>query len=115
LSSVQAWKAATSWTWSISPFWSASSPNSRLRSAAMLAMARHFRDAGTGDGRSAPTSGACGREAPARLDYLIRDRPMQPRRLPQPASGIIFQIDHIIARHHKGRTATTNLALACVY
>jgi HNH endonuclease len=40
---------------------------------------------------------------------------MQPRRLPQPASGIIFQIDHIIARHHKGRTATTNLALACVY
>jgi hypothetical protein len=36
-------------------------------------------------------------------------------RLPQPASGIAFQIDHIIARHHKGRTAATNLALACVY
>jgi 5-methylcytosine-specific restriction endonuclease McrA len=35
-------------------------------------------------------------------------------RLPQAASGIPFQIDHIIARHHKGRTATTNLALACV-
>jgi HNH endonuclease len=35
--------------------------------------------------------------------------------LPQPASGIAFQIDHIIARHHKGRTAATNLALACVY
>jgi 5-methylcytosine-specific restriction endonuclease McrA len=36
-------------------------------------------------------------------------------RLPQLASGIAFQIDHIIARHHKGRAAATNLALACVY
>jgi hypothetical protein len=35
--------------------------------------------------------------------------------LPQSASGIAFQIDHIIARHHKGRTAATKLALACVY
>jgi hypothetical protein len=36
-------------------------------------------------------------------------------RLPQPASGIVFQIDHAIARHHRGRTAAINLALACVY
>jgi hypothetical protein len=36
-------------------------------------------------------------------------------RLPQPASGIAFQIDHVIARHHRGHTAAINLALACVY
>jgi 5-methylcytosine-specific restriction endonuclease McrA len=32
-------------------------------------------------------------------------------RLPQAASAIPFQIDHIIARQHKGRTASGNLAL----
>ena len=36
-------------------------------------------------------------------------------RLPQSAAGIAFQIDHVIARHHRGRTAAINLALACVY
>ena len=51
------------------------------------------RDAGTGDGRSAPTSGACGRGRAARLDYLMRDRPMQPRRgrsgsRPPPGAGV---------------------------
>ena len=35
LSRVQAWKAATSWAWSIRPFWRASSPKSRWRSAGL--------------------------------------------------------------------------------
>ena len=36
LSSVQAWKAATSWTWLMIPFCSASSPKRRWRSAAVV-------------------------------------------------------------------------------
>jgi HNH endonuclease len=36
-------------------------------------------------------------------------------RLPQSASGVPFQFDHIRARQHKGTTTTANLALACIY
>jgi hypothetical protein len=54
----------------------------------------------------------------AALEAQVRQRAAgrcEYRRLPQPASGIAFQLDHVIARHHKGRTAAINLALACVY
>jgi hypothetical protein len=37
------------------------------------------------------------------------------RILPQAASGIAFEIDHIIARHHRGRTVASNLADSCIY
>ena len=80
LSGVQAWKAATSWTWSIRPFWRASRPKSRSRSAAMAAMGQASREAGAGSGRSAPDAGGLRGCAPDRLDYLMMDRPMQPRR-----------------------------------
>jgi hypothetical protein len=36
-------------------------------------------------------------------------------RLPQAASNIPFEIDHIIARKHGGRTVPSNLALTCWY
>jgi hypothetical protein len=36
-------------------------------------------------------------------------------RLPQIGSQAIFEIDHIIARQHRGRTVAGNLALSCVY
>jgi hypothetical protein len=36
-------------------------------------------------------------------------------RLPQAGSNIPFEIDHIIARKHDGRTAAGNLALTCWY
>jgi hypothetical protein len=36
-------------------------------------------------------------------------------RLPQAASGVPFEIDHIIARHHGGRTVAGNLADSCMY
>jgi hypothetical protein len=36
-------------------------------------------------------------------------------RLPQAASGIPFEIDHITARHHKGRTVASNFADSCIY
>ena len=54
----------------------------------------------------------------AALERLVRHRAngrCEYCRLPQTAAGVPFEIDHIIARHHKGRTAATNLALACVY
>lgn len=35
-------------------------------------------------------------------------------RLPQAFSSTRFQIDHIIAEQHGGRTAASNLALACL-
>ena len=54
LSRVQAWKAATSWPWSIRPTWRASRPKSRSRSAAMAAMGRASQKAGTGGGHPAP-------------------------------------------------------------
>jgi HNH endonuclease len=36
-------------------------------------------------------------------------------RLPQAHSAIPFEIDHIIARKHKGQTTEDNLALACFF
>jgi len=36
-------------------------------------------------------------------------------RLPQALSGIPFEIDHIIAKKHKGPTEEGNLALACFF
>jgi hypothetical protein len=36
-------------------------------------------------------------------------------RLPRRATSIPFEIDHIIARKHGGRTVASNLADACVY
>ena len=36
-------------------------------------------------------------------------------RLPQAESGVPFEIDHIIAQHHKGRTLASNLANSCIY
>ena len=39
---------------------------------------RASREASTSDGCRAPTSGACGRGAPDRLDYLMTDHLMQP-------------------------------------
>ena len=35
--------------------------------------------------------------------------------MPQAGSNIPFEIDHIIARKHGGRTLTSNLALTCWY
>src|SRR5437588_13033402 len=35
--------------------------------------------------------------------------------LPQVLSAIPFEIDHIIAKKHRGPTAEDNLALACFY
>src|SRR5436305_2862775 len=36
-------------------------------------------------------------------------------RLPQEATQVPFEIDHIIARKHDGKTVASNLALACFY
>jgi hypothetical protein len=36
-------------------------------------------------------------------------------RLPQKATHVPFEIDHIISRKHGGRTITSNLALTCWY
>ncbi len=54
----------------------------------------------------------------AALQRLVRQRAggrCENCRLPQAASGVPFEIDHIIARHHKGRTVAGNLADACIY
>ena len=36
-------------------------------------------------------------------------------RLPQAATSVPFEIDHLIARKHEGRAIDGNLALACWY
>ena len=36
-------------------------------------------------------------------------------RLPQAESRAAFEIDHVIARHHRGRTVSGNLALSCAF
>ena len=36
-------------------------------------------------------------------------------RLPQKATNVPFEIDHILSRKHHGRTVLSNLALACWY
>jgi len=54
----------------------------------------------------------------AKLVRLVRQRAggrCEYCRLPQTESGVPFEVDHIIARHHKGRTIAGNLANACVY
>lgn len=54
----------------------------------------------------------------AALERLVRQRAggrCEYCHLPQTASGVPFEIDHIIARQHKGGTAARNLALSCVY
>ena len=54
----------------------------------------------------------------AALQRLVRQRAggrCEYCRLPQAASGVPFEFDHIIARHHKGRTVAGNLADACIY
>ena len=52
------------------------------------------------------------------LERLTRDRAggrCEYCQLPQMASGVPFEIDHIIARKHGGRTIAGNLAIACIY
>jgi hypothetical protein len=54
----------------------------------------------------------------AALDRLVRQRAggrCEYCRLPQAASGVPFEIDHIIARQHRGRTTASNLAVSCAY
>lgn len=54
----------------------------------------------------------------AALERLVRARAdgcCEYCRLPQAASGLPFEIDHIIARKHGGPTRASNLALACFY
>ena len=87
LSRVQAWKAATSWPWSIRPFCRASRPKSRSRSAAMAAMGRASREAGAGGGRSAPDVGGLrpGRAGSVGLSHDGSAQAAPPRPIGPPA------------------------------
>jgi 5-methylcytosine-specific restriction endonuclease McrA len=52
------------------------------------------------------------------LRQLVRDRAggrCEYCGLPQEASSVPFEIDHVIAVQHGGRTVRGNLALACFY
>ena len=54
----------------------------------------------------------------ARLDRLVRQRALgrcEYCRLPAKSHPAPFQIDHVIARQHGGRTEGDNLALACIH
>ena len=54
----------------------------------------------------------------AALESLVRQRAggrCEYCRLPQGGSRAAFEIDHIIARQHRGRTVAGNLALSCLY
>jgi hypothetical protein len=54
----------------------------------------------------------------AALEHLVRHRAggrCEYCRLPQVGSRVPFEIDHIIARKHRGRTTAGNLAIACIY
>lgn len=54
----------------------------------------------------------------AALERLVRRRASgrcEYCRLPQAASRVPFEIDHIRPRKHHGRTVAGNLALSCVY
>jgi hypothetical protein len=54
----------------------------------------------------------------AALTRLVRQRAggrCEYCRLPQVGSRAPFEIDHIIARKHRGRTVASNLAVACIY
>ena len=52
------------------------------------------------------------------LDKLVRQRARgrcEYCRMPAKLHPAPFQIDHVIARQHKGRTVSDNLALACIH
>jgi hypothetical protein len=52
------------------------------------------------------------------LARLVRDRAdgqCEYCELPESASVAAFEIDHIIARKHRGQTADDNLAFSCFY
>ena len=54
----------------------------------------------------------------AALEGLVRQRAngrCEYCRLPQLGSRVPFEIDHIIASKHRGRTTANNLAAACIY
>lgn len=54
----------------------------------------------------------------AALDRLVRQRAegrCEYCRLPQAGSRVPFEIDHIIARKHGGKTLAGNLAVTCIY
>ena len=54
----------------------------------------------------------------AALERLVRRRAggrCEYCRLPQDGSRVPFEIDHIIARKHRGSTKAGNLAVTCVY
>jgi hypothetical protein len=54
----------------------------------------------------------------AALERLVRQRAggrCEYCRLPQTGSGVPFEIDHIVARKHKRRSAASNLAVSCIY
>lgn len=54
----------------------------------------------------------------ASLTQHVRDRAAgrcEYCRLPQAATLIPFEIDHVIARKHGGPTIVSNLAMACFY
>jgi HNH endonuclease len=54
----------------------------------------------------------------AALERLVRQRAggrCEYCRLPQAGSQVPFEIDHIIARKHRGRTVAHNLAVTCYY
>ena len=54
----------------------------------------------------------------ARLERLVRERAgacCEYCRFPEEFSALPFQMDHIVARQHRGITDPSNLALACCY
>ena len=54
----------------------------------------------------------------AALERLVRQRAdgrCEYCRLPQVGSYVPFEIDHIIARKHRGRTIASNLSVSCMY
>ena len=54
--------------------------------------------------------------ASAELDRRVRERAKgvcEYCRLPQTAYGLSFQVDHIIAEQHRGKTQFGNLCLSC--
>jgi hypothetical protein len=53
-----------------------------------------------------------------RIDRLVRARASdlcEYCRFPESYSEVRFVIDHIIAKQHRGRSSTVNLALACAF
>ncbi len=53
---------------------------------------------------------------PSRHELQVRARDQcEYCRLPQVASRLRFQVDHVVARQHRGPDTADNLALACVF